>query len=192
MARVIDADGHIVEPRKLWEEYVEPESRARVIRIERNREGLDEFWINGERRRGPGGSIVASVIPGGYLSAERTRAATWEDILPGSWDPHARIKVLDEEGIDSAFLYPSFYLIYGDHEDPRLAVAACRGDERLRAETRLLLDLHGRGICPAQGTLAGGTGARVARSHRSVRLQTQLLLHAVSRRRAGCRPRGRG
>jgi predicted TIM-barrel fold metal-dependent hydrolase len=126
MARIIDADGHIVEPRKLWEEYVEPEFRDRVIRIERSREGLDEFWINGERRRGPGGSIVASVIPGGYLSAERTRAATWEDILPGSWDPHARIKVLDEEGIDIAFLYPSFYLIYGDHEDPRLAVAACR------------------------------------------------------------------
>ena len=34
--------------------------------------------------------------------------------------------MLDEEGIDIAFLYPSFYLIYGDHEDPRLAVAACR------------------------------------------------------------------
>jgi predicted TIM-barrel fold metal-dependent hydrolase len=126
MALIIDADGHIVEPRKLWEEYVEPEFRDRVIRIERSREGLDEFWINGERRRGPGGSIVASVIPGGYLSAERTRAAAWEDILPGSWDSHARIKVLDEEGIDIAFLYPSFYLIYGDHEDPRLAVAACR------------------------------------------------------------------
>ena len=26
MARIIDADGHIVEPRKLWEEYVEPNS----------------------------------------------------------------------------------------------------------------------------------------------------------------------
>jgi hypothetical protein len=85
MACIIDADGHIVEPRKLWEEYVEPEFRDRVIRIERSREGLDEFWINGERRRGPGGSIVASVIPGGYLSAERTRAAAWGDILPGSW-----------------------------------------------------------------------------------------------------------
>ena len=92
MARIIDADGHIVEPRKLWEEYVEPEFRDSVIRVERSREGLDEFWINGERRRGPGGSIIASVIPGGYLSAERTRTASWEDILPGSWDPHARIK----------------------------------------------------------------------------------------------------
>ena len=46
--------------------------------------------------------------------AERARTATWDDILPGSWDPHERIKVLDEEGIDVAFLYPSFYLVYGD------------------------------------------------------------------------------
>jgi hypothetical protein len=131
MASIIDADGLIVEPRKLWEEYVEPEFRDSVIRVERSREGLDEFWINGERRRGPGGSIIASVIPGGYLSAERTRTASWEDILPGSWDPHARIKVIGEEGIDVAFLYPSFYLIYGDHEDPRLAVAACRAYNNL-------------------------------------------------------------
>src|SRR5579864_8492659 len=112
--RIIDADGHIVEPRKLWEEYVEPEFRDRVVRVDRSPEGLDEFWVNGERRRGPGGSIVAALIPGGYLDPERTRAATWEDILPGSWDPHARVKVLDEEGIDVSFLYPSLYLIYGD------------------------------------------------------------------------------
>ncbi|MGD0290319.1 MAG: amidohydrolase family protein [Candidatus Binataceae bacterium] len=126
MARIIDADGHIVEPRQLWEEYVEPEFRDRVVRVQRGAEGIDEFWVNGERRRGPGGSIVASVIPGGYLDPARTRAAAWEDILPGSWDPHARIKVLDEEGIDVSFLYPSFYLIYGDLEEPRLAAAACR------------------------------------------------------------------
>jgi uncharacterized protein len=126
MPQIIDADGHIVEPSVVWEEYVEPAFRDRVIQIRRNREGNDEFWVNGERRRAPSDSIVAAVIPGGYLDSERTRNARWEDILPGSWDPHARIKVLDEEGIDLAFLYPSFYLIYGDHEDPRLAAAACR------------------------------------------------------------------
>jgi len=47
MARIIDADGHIVEPRKLWEEYVEPEFRERVIRIQRSSAGLDEFWVGG-------------------------------------------------------------------------------------------------------------------------------------------------
>jgi hypothetical protein len=76
MAPLIDADGQFVEPRKLREEYVEPEFRDRVIRIERGREGLDEFWVNGERRRGPDGSIVASVIPGGTSATLWTRCLT--------------------------------------------------------------------------------------------------------------------
>ncbi len=125
MPRIIDADGHVVEPRTLWQDYVEPEFRDRVIQIRRGADGKDEFWVNAERRRAPGDSIVAAVIPGGCLDPERTRTASWEDILPGSWDPHERVKVLDAEGIDASFLYPSFYLLYGDLEDPRLAVAAC-------------------------------------------------------------------
>jgi uncharacterized protein len=35
MARIIDADGHVVEPRTLWQDYVEPEFRDRVIQIRR-------------------------------------------------------------------------------------------------------------------------------------------------------------
>ena len=127
MARIIDADGHIVEPHALWDEYTEPAYRDRVIQVRRNREGADEFWINGERRRGVAGdSVAAALIPGGFLTPERTRNATWDDILPGSWDSHERIKVMDAERIDVAFLYPSLWLIYGDFNDPKLAAAACR------------------------------------------------------------------
>ena len=54
MARIIDADGHIVEPPTLWQDYVEPEFRDRVIQIRRGADGKDEFWVNAERRRGPG------------------------------------------------------------------------------------------------------------------------------------------
>lgn len=126
MGRIIDADGHIVEPRVLWEEYTEPAYRDRVIQVRRNRDGVDEFWINGERRRGVGGSVAASVIPGGFLDPERARTASWDDILPGSWDPHERVKVMDAEGIDVAILYPSLWLVYGDFDSPDLAAAACR------------------------------------------------------------------
>jgi predicted TIM-barrel fold metal-dependent hydrolase len=126
MDRIIDADGHIVEPHRLWDEYVEPAYRDRVIQVRRNSQGIDEFWINGERRRGVGGSVAASMIPGGFLSPERARNASWDDILPGSWDPNERIKVMDAEGIDIAFLYPSLWLVYGDFDDARVAVAACR------------------------------------------------------------------
>jgi uncharacterized protein len=126
MERIIDADGHIVEPARVWDEYTESEYRDRVIQVRRNRDGIDEFWIDVQRRRGVGGSVAASMIPGGFLSPERARNASWDDILPGSWDPSERLNVMDAEGIDTAFLYPSLWLVYGDFQDPKVAVAACR------------------------------------------------------------------
>jgi uncharacterized protein len=126
MACVIDADGHIVEPRVVWEEYTEPAYRDKVIQIRRNAEGRELFYINGEARNPLGRSIVASVIPGGFLPDERAHNPAWEDIPAGGYDPHERIKVMDAEGIDIAFLYPSFWLIYGDFKDAKLAAAACR------------------------------------------------------------------
>src|SRR5271166_6294682 len=121
MARVIDADGHVVEPRAVWTEYIEPAFRERVIQIRRNADGMDELWINGENRSRPSLPVAASMIPGGLKDLERARGLTWDDILPGGYDPYARIKVMDEEGIDVAVLYPSLWLLYGDLIDPQLA-----------------------------------------------------------------------
>ncbi len=126
MSQIIDSDGHIVEPRSLWEEYTEPAFREQMIQIRRNRDGMDELFIAGENRSRPSLPITASMVPGGLEDLERARKLTWDDVLPGSYDPHQRLKVMDEEGIDVAVMYPSLLLLYGDIDDPRLAAAACR------------------------------------------------------------------
>jgi predicted TIM-barrel fold metal-dependent hydrolase len=54
------------------------------------------------------------------------RRLTWDDLLPGSYDPHERIRVMDAEGIDVAVLYPTLWLLYGDIGEPSVAAAACR------------------------------------------------------------------
>jgi hypothetical protein len=33
MAKIIDSDAHVVEPRALWEEYVEPAFRERIPKL---------------------------------------------------------------------------------------------------------------------------------------------------------------
>jgi hypothetical protein len=38
-SQIIDSDGHIVEPRSVWEEYTEPAFREQMIQIRRNRDG---------------------------------------------------------------------------------------------------------------------------------------------------------
>ncbi|MGH7948782.1 MAG: amidohydrolase family protein [Candidatus Binataceae bacterium] len=126
MRRIIDADGHIVEPRAVWQEYAEPRYREQMIQIRRNRDGADELWIGGENRSRASLPVAASMVPGGLMDLERARGLTWDDVLPGSFDPEERIKVMDAEGIDAAVLYPSLWLLYGDLRDAELAAAACR------------------------------------------------------------------
>lgn len=123
MAKVIDSDGHIVEPRALWEEYVEPAFRERMPKIAKDAEGIDRFgagsWSAGIY------FPAAMCIPGG-LSPERMRKLTWDDLRPGSYDPHARIKDMDGEGIDVSFLFPSLGLGYPALRERDLTIAACR------------------------------------------------------------------
>src|SRR5215475_5944523 len=125
MSRVIDSDGHIVEPRAVWEEYTEPAYRDQMIRIRRNQAGVDELFIMGENRSRPSLPIAASMIPGGLSNLERARGLSWDDVPAGGHDPHERIKVMNREGIDVAVLYPSLWLLYGDLSEPTLQTAAC-------------------------------------------------------------------
>jgi len=134
MDRVIDADGHVVEPREVWTDYAEPEFRDRIIEVRRTSDGRDELWIGGENRSRPSLPVAASMIPGGLRDLERARRLTWDDVPPGGGDPHERIKVMEEEGIDVAVLYPSLWLLYGDLTDPKLAAAACRAYDNWMAD----------------------------------------------------------
>ncbi|MGH7857962.1 MAG: amidohydrolase family protein, partial [Candidatus Binatia bacterium] len=126
MAKIIDADGHVAEPRVVWEEYAEPAFRERLIEVRRNAQGLDDLWIDGEQRTDQSLNVAATCVPGGLLSKERMRTLTWDDVPKAAFDPHERLRVMDEEGIDVAVLYPTLWLLYGDLPDPRIAAAACR------------------------------------------------------------------
>jgi len=153
MTRVIDADGHICEPHALWDDYVERAHRNDTIRVERDADGQDYLWINGEQRRE---LLPASAcIPDGMDPANRY---TWDDILPGSHDGAARVAVLDQEGIERSLLFPSLYLLAGDIARPKTAAAACNAYNRWIADMCAAGGgrLHGVGIVP----LADPTRAR--------------------------------
>jgi predicted TIM-barrel fold metal-dependent hydrolase len=126
MATIVDADGHILEPRSVWEEYTEPAYRDRVIQIVRDNDGIDKMKINGEIRGDRNMAIAAACTPGGLSDPHKARTMSWDEIVPGGYDPHARVKDMDIEGIEVAFFYPSLWLIYGDLDDSKLAAAACR------------------------------------------------------------------
>src|SRR5215210_6120690 len=44
----VDADGHILEPPTLWEEYIDPKFRDRALMFKLDDKGLEELWYDGK------------------------------------------------------------------------------------------------------------------------------------------------
>lgn len=142
---VYDADAHICEPMKVWDEYADPEYRDLIVRVALRPGGGDEMFIEGV---GTGGSAAPACIPGKYADPD----VSWNDIVPGSYDPAERLKVMDEEGLSAALMFPSVYLIAGDVKSPDVASAGARAYNRWMADF-IQEDpdrLFGVGVCPLQ------------------------------------------
>ena len=130
---VFDSDSHVVEPRELWEKYLEPEYRVLGKHALWREEGRFDSYlkINGQVFRDSGNPNIprhAIWKPG----------MTWDAIgeldpdirhpmSEGAWDPRSRLRDMDAMGIDQTFLYPTWFA-EGFHlvEDPDVAYALAR------------------------------------------------------------------
>jgi predicted TIM-barrel fold metal-dependent hydrolase len=130
---VFDADSHAVEPREVWEKYLEPEYRTL---------GKHALW----REEGKFGSYLKvngkmfrdTVNPNIPRHAIWHPGMTWDQVgeldprvrhpmTQGASDPQARIRDMDAMGVDQALLYPTWFA-EGFHlvEDPDVAYALAR------------------------------------------------------------------
>ena len=142
---VWDADAHICEPASVWQEYADPAFRDLVLQVRRKPDGTESWWRNGEDT---GSTVAPACVPGAYSRAD----ITWDDILPGSWDPIERLKVMTGEGLDHALFFPSLWLLAGDITDPVVAAANARAYNRWMGDF-VSVDpkrLFGMGVCPLQ------------------------------------------
>ena len=126
MSRIIDGDGHIVEPPDLWLNYAHSSFHDRVPTIARNADGIPTVKLEGKTREGVVRSLYSSCVPAGLVDEERMREIDFDAVPKGGWDPDARIEVMDAEGIESAFLYPSMALGLGHLSDLDLARECAR------------------------------------------------------------------
>ena len=126
----IDADGHIMEPPDLWENYLEPKYRSRALRLKKDDKGIEYLEIDGKMSTAIYGSIAQFAGQGRpefNAQANQGKLSYTESILPSAVDPHERIKVMDADGIDIAFLYPSLGISWEQEcDDPKLTAAYCR------------------------------------------------------------------
>ena len=132
MAKIIDADGHIVEPRTFWQDYIDPRFRDRLPRIVKDSTGIDRIAVGDKIPTNSVYAPAAMCIPGGLAAPELMRKLSWDDLRPGSYDPHARLQDMDSEGIDVSVLFPSIGIGFVAARSAASA-ASTNGLSRLRA-----------------------------------------------------------
>jgi len=151
----VDADGHILEPPTMWEEYIDPTFRDRALRIVVDERGLEELEIDGRRsqmtRRGYPSTLGARGAPD-LVAMMKDPQRTYLGEAPfGSMHPRERIDLLDAEHIDTVILYTTVGLLWeAEVEDPALSQAYtkaynrwicefCAGERRLVPTAHLSL-----------------------------------------------------
>ncbi len=135
MEFLVDADGHVLEPPDLWERYVDPEYRDRAIRVRRRQDGRDMLEIDGRPARLTTPEMLGGIGGMGMGLEELAEAATSGRYLAyapqAAYDPGARIRRLDAEGLTHAILYPTLGLQWeAEVSDAGYALAHCRAYNR--------------------------------------------------------------
>src|SRR6266576_4736820 len=112
---VSDADGHVEENLAAIVAALPESMRDLAPRFARDADGKTVTLIEGKpwrpRFRQPRGS--------------KTHVSAGGEVRSGGRDPVERLRVLDDEGIDAAVLFPSLGMMYGLYEDPAPAAALC-------------------------------------------------------------------
>src|SRR5262249_58649976 len=117
--KVVDVDRHVVEPRDIWERYLELAFRDRAPGWQEEGEVAVPVLAGAAMVRG-GPAIARAVGPG---PRERFAAAH-----AAGFSAAANLADMDREGIDVAVLSPTagLYAIWSEQVAPDLAAAVCR------------------------------------------------------------------
>ena len=114
--QIIDVDTHVTEPPDLWTSRMSSAKWGdRIPYVKWDDRWKEERWHVGDASFiGVGTGAMAGWND--YIPSQPPRM---DDTDPGSWDPHARLKRMDEYGIYGQLIYPN---ILGFHWHAFLAL----------------------------------------------------------------------
>jgi predicted TIM-barrel fold metal-dependent hydrolase len=148
--RLISADGHLNEPADVWTSRVASRYRDLVPRVERLEQG--DGWVF------PGIDTAVPFSWGATAGRDPETVGPWcrfEDINPGSYDPAARVREMEEDGVDAELIfgsnYPATYV--ATVEDPALHHEMVRAYNDFMSEfcSHAPDRLGGTALLPCQG-----------------------------------------
>ncbi|TDJ65532.1 MAG: amidohydrolase [Proteobacteria bacterium] len=157
----IDADGHVLEPPDLWENYLESQYRVRALRIKVDDDGFEYLEIDRRPSKRTNKGYLGTLGAMGSDDMRPHPDRRYADNIPyGACDMNERLSLLDKENLDKALLYPTIGLLWEcEVTDPALSLAYARAYNRWIAD--FCRDSGGRLIPIAQLTLLDPEGSAV-------------------------------
>ncbi|HEV3111423.1 MAG TPA: amidohydrolase family protein [Candidatus Binataceae bacterium] len=106
--KYVSADSHVVEPPDLWLKRIDRRYLDRAPRVVREQNGDTFVCADADMGRMGIGTSATAEKKSQDIALDNER---WENVLPGSYDPFARIKDMDRDGVEAELLYTTFGLI---------------------------------------------------------------------------------
>ena len=119
----ISAVDQVIEPPTLWTERLsKSQFGKRIPHIERSTDGADRWIVDGREF-----TLADTVDVGALMRDPVATAKQWDDIPTAAYDSAARLKTMDDDGIQYSVLYPSLAGYSGERfgalADPKLSLA---------------------------------------------------------------------
>jgi predicted TIM-barrel fold metal-dependent hydrolase len=127
---VVDADSHVLEPPGLWEDYLEPRYRDRAIRIVRGPMGFEQLVADGEVILPMGLAGLGGVEHPASELFSNPSLTYLDGAPPASMETDARLRLLDDWGVDAGIVFPTIGILWDKERDPELAIAWARAYNR--------------------------------------------------------------
>jgi predicted TIM-barrel fold metal-dependent hydrolase len=101
---LVSVDDHVVEPRNMFDQHVPAQYKDKAPRVVRKKDGSDVWVFSGEQIINIGLNAVVGRLPEEY-GMEPT---AFEQIRPGTYDIHERIRDMNVNGVLASLCFPSF------------------------------------------------------------------------------------
>ncbi len=117
MVAVIDSDQHLFESRSLWADHIDPALRSEALAIVDD--DLGYSWLTWRDKRlslahvqHPGATAELGRMTQRCREHEPPEYAYDEELPREYWEPAARLRQIEEMGLDGAVLFPNFGLLW--------------------------------------------------------------------------------
>jgi predicted TIM-barrel fold metal-dependent hydrolase len=123
---LVSVDDHVVEPPEMFERHVSAKWRDLAPHVEHTADGRDAWVFEGTRAF----NIALNAVAGRPRHRFGMEPTSFEEIRPGCYDVHARVRDMDANGVLGSMCFPSFPQFCGQlfarASDKDLALAMVR------------------------------------------------------------------